>query len=123
MEIKITKFFDLEPSDFYGSVMSHGLDAAKMTWNGALLEAKNTPLLETPDQILAVRLHLKHMGFSEDSMTMPEIEIQALFLQLIAADLLENPLDEDDENNHEDSDNSGSSIFKAGKDYYFYAGE
>jgi hypothetical protein len=93
MEIDITEFFNSETvdmSDISGSVMEHGPNAARITWNNAREASKEYRHLTTVDQLAACRNHLEDMGYS-DMEDASDDDLNALFLQLVAGDIREVP--------------------------------
>jgi len=90
MEIDITDFaMAAEPFEFAASVAERGQDAGAQTWQNALREASETPLLTTEEQLQALRDHVQGMGFGEDVQTYDAQQCNALFIQLISGDLRE----------------------------------
>lgn len=94
MEIDITAFYNAtNPFDFSASVAERGPNAARDTWAAAL---KHRPhMLTTPEQREAFRRYLKSMGFSEPSESIPEEELQALFVQEVSNAMRERNYDGD----------------------------
>lgn len=92
MEIDITRFFnDEEPGEFSASQAELGANAGKITWNNAVEHGTNSPLLTTPEQIEALRDHVKGYGAweEEEIAAWSEAECNALFIQLISGDMRE----------------------------------
>lgn len=89
MEIKITEFFNrICPRDFSASIAEIGQDAGTITWNASLEEAEDTQLLSSPEALAAFRKFAREFGF-ENSDTLSNHELQALFIQWIAGDMRE----------------------------------
>lgn len=92
MELNITYLVEreVELSLFSGSRAEHGEDAGQYTWNNALTEATDNPLLTT-EQHDGAKDYIRGFGAWDDE----EIdswdcnELNALVLQLIAGDLRE----------------------------------
>ncbi|MCP3921315.1 MAG: hypothetical protein GY714_01890 [Desulfobacterales bacterium] len=92
MEINVTDYFtnDLEPSNYSGSIMEKGENAAKITWQAAIDESESLILLKTPEQIQALKTDMVNAGMDEEEINqMSDIESNALFLQLISGDVRE----------------------------------
>jgi hypothetical protein len=90
MEINITDFVTRgETWDFTGSIATHGPNASRLTWDASLEEASATPLLTTEDQLQELRDHVQSMGFGDDVQSYDSIQCNALFIQLISADMRE----------------------------------
>ena len=85
MEINITQFYNNENThDFSGSIATHGENAARDTWNAA----KNGPmLLDTPEKLSAMQAWADSSG--GDFGVMDDVELNALFIQLISGDINE----------------------------------
>ena len=96
MEIDITSFFEnVDPFEFSHSIAEGGPNAGPNTWRAALREASESPLLTTPEQLDALRDHMRGTGAWEDdeiNAWSPE-ECNALFIQLISGDMREADLD------------------------------
>lgn len=96
MEINVTKFFRDAPEDwaaYSGSRMEHGDKVAEITWHNACDAAGDFNLLDTDEKRDAFRQELKDMGFSEADDEHTDRELNALFVQCIAADIRESGLD------------------------------
>lgn len=99
MEIDITSFVtDEEPFDYSASITERGKNAGTETWSNAIVQAQHHPLLTTPEQLDALREHVKGFGAWDDE----EIDAwdathcNALFIQLISGDMREAGMDECD---------------------------
>jgi len=94
MEINITKFFNTAAvREFSGSIAERGENAGKETWANACEEAADEPLLTTPEQLQAMRDHVKGFGSwsDEEIAGWTDVEVNALFIQMIAGDIREVP--------------------------------
>lgn len=93
MEIEITSLLEMDCFELSHSRAEGGDNAGTNTWNASKEQAEETPLLDTPEKLEAMR------DFAEDSggWTREEIaewsdeEINALFLQWIAGDVRQLP--------------------------------
>lgn len=97
-EIDITDFFNsADAFEFSASVAERGENAGKETWNNAKEEGTRAPLLTTPDQIQALRDHVKEFGAwsREEIEAWSSVECNALFIQLVSGDMREAGLDQD----------------------------
>ena len=81
MEIDISALLDKDLSLVYGSVATHGKNAAKDTWEAA--NKVEIPL--TNQQYARIYDHLVEMGIEKVSRYEPEL--RAYFVQLVAAEL------------------------------------
>ena len=67
MEIDITDFVMTNEPHFYSaSIAESGPNAGPNTWRNAMNEAKEKPLLTTPDQIKEFREYVKGYGAWDD---------------------------------------------------------
>lgn len=94
MDINISILIESEfsPHDVYGSVMAHGEDVADITWSAALEYAEVLPnFFDTEEKEAAFRQHVEDMGFGsyDDLDTWGLMDLAALFLQLVAAEMVE----------------------------------
>jgi hypothetical protein len=99
MEIDITRLVtDTETWPLSGSIMTHGPNAARMTWQAALSEAKDSPLLDTQAKLDAMLNWAKETGAwnCEERAAWSPQEINALFLQLVTGDMRECGLEDSD---------------------------
>jgi hypothetical protein len=90
MEIDTTDFFNnRDPSDFSASRAEAGKNAPSLTWAAALAEAADSPLLQTEDQIEALRDHMRGYGAwePEEIDAWDAAHCNALFIQLVAGDI------------------------------------
>jgi hypothetical protein len=99
MEINIASLLDADLFAFSHSRMEGGQDAGRNTWNAAKAEAGSAPLLQTPEQLQALRDYARGFGAwdAEEIAGWDETECNALFLQLIAGDVREAGWDSLDE--------------------------
>lgn len=81
MEIDLTPLLGQDLSMAYGSVHTHGKNAAVDTWEAA--KGIDFPL--TNLQLAHILAHLEEMGFSED-VTGKDM-VKALFVQVVAAEM------------------------------------
>jgi hypothetical protein len=134
MEINITSFVTNEdPFDFSASVAERGNNVGHDTWNKAVSQGKNAPLLTTPEQLDALRNYVKEFGAWDDKeiASWSDAECNALFIQLISHDMREAGMDEVDldefnweEYEHEAGKGTVSSRIYHGDDnqIYYYLG-
>ena len=109
MDIDITRFvMESEPFNFSASIAEMGQDAGRITWNNAKESAKDSPLLESAEQLQALRDHMRGFGaWDEDEIAGWDAdECNAIFIQLISGDMRESgmdgvPMDEFDWNQYE----------------------
>jgi len=96
MDIDITRFvLDLDPYEFSASFAEIGPNAARITWGNAKEQAKDSPLLESEEELQALRDHVQGMGFGEEVQQYGAEECNALFIQLISGDMRESGMDGD----------------------------
>lgn len=93
MEINVTHMVDDADSmiDLSGSVMEHGENASKITWNNALDYGRNHPLLTTDDERDDARNHFAAFGAwsRDDIAAWSDDELQAITCQDVAAAIRE----------------------------------
>jgi hypothetical protein len=108
MEIDIPDFFYIDITDFFynvntwefsGSVATHGPNASITTWQAALEQAKDAPLLTTEEQLEALRSHIRDFGAwsawsKEEIAAFTPEECNAIFIQLVSADMRKGGLDD-----------------------------
>lgn len=97
MEIDITSFFEnADPFEFSHSRAEGGPDAGPNTWNAAKREGAESPLLTTPEQIEALRDHVRGFGAwsDEEIAAWDDAECNALFIQMVSGDIREGGLDQ-----------------------------
>lgn len=96
MEINITTFFNnAAPMDYSASVAEIGANAGADTWNAAKEDAPDYLMLDDSDKLDALRAYVKTFGAWNDAeiAAWSDIEINALFIQMIAGDMREAGLD------------------------------
>ena len=93
MEIEITSLLDLDQFSLSHSAAEGGQNAGRDTWNAAKEQAAETPLLDTPEKLQAMREFARASGGwdAEETAAWSEQEVNALFLQWIAGDCRECP--------------------------------
>ena len=97
MDIDITRFVMEEDSyEFSASVAEIGANAARITWDNAKQQAKDSPLLSSEEELQALRDHVQGMGFGEEVQQYGADDCNALFIQLISGDMREAGMDSDD---------------------------
>ena len=99
MEINITQFIaEEDPYNFSGSVAEHGDNVAQITWSNAKRKGERSPLLTTPEQLDALRAHVKEFGAwdKDEIASWSDIECNALFIQLVSGDMREAGMDDVD---------------------------
>lgn len=99
MEIDITDFVTYnETWAFSGSIMTHGPNASRQTWNAAKEEASRAPLLKTESELDAMRAWMKDTGAWDkaEREAMSVQELNALFIQLVSGDMRESGMDDCD---------------------------
>lgn len=128
MEINITEFFtNADPFEFSASRAERGQNAGPETWANA--KAYRPPLLNTEDELQALRDYVKDFGaWSKDEIAAwSDNDCNALFIQLVSGDMREGRLDSDpDDSNWRDYEKGASdgrwsgNLFKTddGKVYY-----
>jgi hypothetical protein len=131
MEIDITTLSKMNCFTLSHSIAEGGQNAGQNTWNASKKEAENTPLLNTPEKLQAMRDFARESGgWNKEEITeWSDNELNALFLQWISGDVRElgaDSLDEIDWEEAEEMQRDGqvpSNIFKGddGK-IYFYLG-
>lgn len=99
-EINITQFFNTAaPRDYSASVAEIGNNAGPDTWRAACDDAADYgPMLATPEQLQALRDHVRGFGAwsDEEIAAWSDTECNALFIQLVSGDIRESPLAEND---------------------------
>lgn len=100
LEINITQFFNTAaPQDYSASVAEIGNNAGADTWRAACDDvADYGPMLATPEQLQALRDHVRGFGAwsDEEIAAWSDTECNALFIQLVSGDIRESPLAEGD---------------------------
>lgn len=131
MEIDITSLVEMNCFNLSHSVAEGGENAGRDTWNASKEQAKETPLLKTPEELQAMRDFARSSGgwTREEIAEWTNQEINALFLQWIAGDVRElgaDSLSEIDWKQAEEMQSEGqapSNIFRADDGrIFFYLG-
>ena len=92
MQIDITECFNAcAPRDYSASIAEIGADAGAHTWRAACDDAPDWPMLDSPGKLQAMRDYVRGFGAWDDAEIagMPDLHLQALFLQFIAGDMRE----------------------------------
>lgn len=130
MEIDVTRFYRLaEASDFQASATELGANAGRITWQNAMREAEESPILATEEEVSALRDYCEGFGaWSRDEIdAWSAQECNAMMAQLVAAEMREHDLDggssESDWQAYEESGQGGSLYRGDDGCVYFYLGE
>lgn len=135
MEINITRFVrDEDPFNYSASRWEYGNDAPQATWRHAMQEGERAPLLTTPEQLDALRDHVRGFGaWDEDEIAAwSDTECNALFIQLVSGDMREAGMDECDleefdweeyERRAHDGQISGNISIGGDGQIYYYLGD
>lgn len=115
MDINISALIEsgFNPHDVYGSVATHGEDVADLTWSEALEYAKVLPnFFDTKEKEAAIRQYIIFSGLwtEEDYDDYGAMDIAALFLQMVAAEMVDYGFDPQNPDWYI-LDSSGSYIF------------
>ena len=97
MDINITSFFNnAAPMDYSASVAEIGRDAGLSTWQAANEDSPDYFMLDTDEKREAFRNHVKGFGAwsDEEIAAWSDVELNALFIQLVSGDMREAGLDE-----------------------------
>ena len=99
MEININQLVSEDLFQFSHSAYEGGENAGQNTWNAAKEAGKDSPILQTPEQLQALRDYVKGFGAWEDEeiAAWDDAECNALFLQLVSGDVREAGWDSLDE--------------------------
>lgn len=92
MELDITHFFNNEDAGRYSaSVAELGSDACRITWGNAVRQARDEPLLKTPQAIDYARDYFGGFGAwdDEERAAWTDDEVNALVIQEISASIRE----------------------------------
>ncbi len=95
MEVNITHFFNTAaPMDYSASVAEIGDGAGPATWAAACDDSPANMLLDTFDKREAFKDHIRGFGAwsDEEVAAWTEVELNALFMQLISGDMREGDL-------------------------------
>lgn len=89
---------DVDTWALSGSVATHGADAGPATWRASLAQARETPLLTTPEHFDDMRAWVRGFGdWSEEEIAAwSEDDCNAFVLQYIAGNMREMGLDDCD---------------------------
>lgn len=128
MEINISKLKNVSLFQFSHSVHEGGTDAGKNTWNAAMQESKATLLIDTPEQVDAVRRFFEGFGAWDDLSEWGETELNSLLIQFVSGDVRELGFDSIDEidwdivRELQESGTVSSNLFQGDDgEVYFYA--
>jgi len=133
MEIEITSLLEQDQFALSHSRHEGGQDAGPNTWRASLEAASETPLLDTPEKLQAMRDFARESGGWDagEIAAWTDQEVNALFLQWIAGDCRQCPakgggradsLDEIDWRKTRRAQEQGqcpSNLFKTGRKIYF----
>ena len=92
MELNITEAFNaIAPRDYSASVAEIGANAGPDTWRAAVEDSPEYMLLDTGDKREAFKAHIRGFGAwdEEEIAAWSDVELNALFLQMIAGDMRE----------------------------------
>lgn len=98
MEIDITLFFNQAcPRDYSASVAEIGNNAAQYTWQAAWDDSADYNMLDTDEKRQAFREYVKEFGAwsTEEIAAWSDVELNALFIQMVAGDIREADLDQE----------------------------
>ena len=132
MELNITRFFrEAAPMDYSASIAEIGNDAARSTWEAAVDDSDDYPMLDSDEKREEFRRYVKGFGaWTEDEIrAWSDQELNALLIQMIAGDIREAKLDTDnpDWEQYEKDSEAGrvaGRIFKGSdSEIYYYIGE
>ena len=128
MQINITRFFkEADAFDISRSQAEAGKNAGPESWVNAMAEAAESPMLTTPEQLDALRDHVKGFGAwdADEIAAWSDEECNALFIQRVAGDMREAGLDSDPDEEawqaHESNENGRGTISRGtdGEMYYY----
>lgn len=97
MEINITSLFrEIDAPLCSGSRFELGDNAGQITWDNSIETAKEFSLLDTDEKRQAFRDYVKGFGAwdADEIAAWNDLELNALFVQLIAGDMRESGLDD-----------------------------
>jgi hypothetical protein len=91
MEIEITSLLEMHAPGLSASRVELGDNAGRITWQAAKEQAEETPILDTPEKLDAMRDFARSSGGwdAEEVAAWDAGEVNALFLQWIAGDVRE----------------------------------
>lgn len=100
MEIDISRLFnpgEFAPRDYSASVAEIGENAGRATWQAACNDSAEFMLLDTDEKREAMRDHVRGFGAwdADEIAAWSDLELNALFLQMVAGDMREADLDTD----------------------------
>lgn len=93
MDIDVTDFVNNEdPTNYFASKAEKGEHAGAITWGEALRKGDEAPMLDTGEKLSALRVYAKTFGAwsDEEIAAWSNRECEALFIQLVSADMREN---------------------------------
>lgn len=101
MEIEITRLFSWQggtefiPSNYSASQCEKGPDAGRITWEEANDDSAEFMFLDTAEKREAMRKHVRGFGAWDDEeiAAWSDLELNALFLQMVAGDIRESAMD------------------------------
>lgn len=98
MEIEISRLFtpgEFAPMDYSASVAEIGEGAGRATWRAACDDSAEFMFLDTPKKREAMRDHVRGFGAWDQAeiAAWSDLELNALFLQMVAGDIRESALD------------------------------
>src|SRR4030067_1527725 len=92
MELNITEVFNtIKPTDYSASAAEIGANAGPATWRAAVGDSPDYMLLDDEDKRKAFKGHIRGFGAWDDGeiTAWSDVELNALFLQLLAGDMRE----------------------------------
>jgi hypothetical protein len=131
MEINISSLLELDCWNLSHSRMEGGQNAGPNTWRAAKEQAEETPLLDTPEKLQAMRDFALDAGAwdSEEVERWTDTEVNALFLQWVAGDVRQLGADSLEEIDWEEAESlqsegqASSNIFRTNEgEIFFYLG-
>jgi hypothetical protein len=131
MEINITTLLDLDCWQISHSRHEGGQEAGRNTWRAAIGQAEETPLLNTEEELQAMRDFARSSGGwdKEEIAAWSHTEVNALFLQWIAGDCRQlgadslKDIDWEEARERQEQGQAPSNIFRADDgSLWFYLG-
>lgn len=133
MELNITEFFGAAaPMDYSASVAEIGAGAGRATWQAAVEDAPDWPLLDTDEKREAFRDHVRGFGAwdAAEIEAWSDRELTALLIQMIAGDIREADLSPDSDDSdwiayeaRANAGHCGGNIYRgADGQIYYYVG-
>ena len=92
MELNITEVFNtIKPTDYSASAAEIGANAGPATWRAAVNDSPGHMLLNDEDERAAFKEYIRGFGAWDDEeiATWSDVELNALFLQMIAGEMRE----------------------------------